>query len=108
MNTRPARQPLTPAEQDVLHAARARDDRCVCGEIHENDDFVTPATIGRMKAYLAEHSDHQFVVDETAGLIAVITTPAPNSSGPLRIVAQSGDLFDLLNHLRAPPPERLS
>lgn len=99
---------FTAAEQQVLHSARANRNRCICGEIHENGDSVTLATIARMKAYLAAHPNHQFVVDEETGIIAVIITPARSASGPLRVLAQSGDLLQLLNEIGAPSTKGLS
>lgn len=107
MNKPSAHRPLTTAEQDALSTASTRRDQCVCGETHD-DDTVTPATIARMKAYLAGHPGQQFVVDEDAGLTAVIISPAPNASGPLQVLAQSGDLLELLNDIGAPATESLS
>lgn len=95
-------------EQDVLHTASADRERCVCGGIHNDEDTVTLDTIARMKAYMAGHPGHQFVVDDNAGLIAVITAPALNASGPLHVLAQSGDLLQLLDYIGAPPSESLS
>lgn len=108
MNQPDPNQAITATERDTLHAARAKRDRCVCGELHDDDDYITPATIARMKAYLALHPGRQFVVDEDVGLIAVIVVPAPNASGPLQIIAQSRDLPDLLTRIGAPPAETMS
>lgn len=108
MNQPELNQPTTAAEQDALHTARAQRERCVCGESHEDDDYVTPATIARMKAYLALHPGHQFVVDDDAGIIALIIAPACNASGPLQILDQDGDLLEFLDRIGAPPAETMS
>lgn len=78
-------------------------DRCACGEIHP--DGVTPAMIARMKAYAAAHPDHQFAVDEEAGIIAVVI---PRPSGGLQVLAHSHDLTDLLDRIGAPSAGELS
>lgn len=101
-------QYFTAAEQDAIQAARGSRDQCVCDEIHDDGDSVAPATIARMKAYLAGHPGHQFVVDEEAGIIAVVIAPATNASGPLQILAQSADLLQILDYIGAPASEILS
>lgn len=103
-----ANQTPTAAEQDMLHAARASRERCACGEVHEDGDGVAPAVIGRMKAYLTAHPGHQFVVDDDAGLVAVVIVPGPGASGPLRVLACSGDLTELLDEIGAPAAEDMS
>lgn len=109
MNEPAAHQPLTTAEQDTLHAGRISRERCICGEFHEDDGgSIVPAAVARLKAYVALNPGHQFVVDDEAGIIAVILTPALNASGPLRILAQAASLTDLLDRIGAPPAETLS
>lgn len=76
---------------------RPRPGRCVCGEFHSGDRGVTAATMTRMRAYLTAHPGHQFAVDDDTGIIAVIVTPLPGTSGPLRVIARSTDLADLLD-----------
>lgn len=78
-------------------------DQCTCGEIHP--DGVTPAMIGRMKAYVAAHPDRQFAVDDQAGIVAVVISHPP---GDPEVVARSTDLADLLNRIGAPAAEELS
>lgn len=101
-------QPVTAAEQEALHGARAKHERCACGQAHDDDDYITPATIGRMRAYLALHPGHQFAIDEDAGIIALILAPALNASGPLQILDQDGNLLEFLDRIGAPPAETMS
>lgn len=101
-------QPLSPTEQDVVHTASTRRDQCVCGETHPDDENIAPATVARVRAYLARHPGHQFAIDEETGIIAVIVAPAPNVSGPLQLVAQATNLCHLLNDIGAPTAESLS
>lgn len=108
VNDPSANRPLTMAEQDALNTASTRREQCVCGETHDDNDTVTPATIARMKIYLAGHPGQKFVVDEDTGLIAVIISPALDASGPLQVLAQSGDLLELLNDIGAPTARSLS
>lgn len=99
-------QHLTAAEQDGIAISQTNRERCVCGEVHENDgDGVTPAVIVRMQAYLAENPGHQFAVDDEAGIAAVIIACG---SGQPEVVAWSGDLIELLDHIGAPPAEDLT
>lgn len=109
MNEPTRHQTLTSGGQDALYAACANRHQCVCGEAHEDSaDSVTAATVARMKAYAALNPGHQFVVDDEAGIIAVVLVPAPNASGPLRILVQATSLAELLDRIGAPPAETLS
>lgn len=101
-------QAATAAEQGILHAARACRERCACGEAHDDGADVTPAVIVRMRAYVAAHPGHQFVVDDDEGLVAAVIVPAPGASGPLRVLACSGDLTGLLDEIGAPSAEDMS
>jgi hypothetical protein len=101
-------QPLTSAEQDIVHGARDGRERCACGEVHADGDGVAADTIGRMRAYLAANPGHQFVVDDEAGLIAVVVVPTPGHSGPLQVLGCSGDLVGLLDEIGAAGAEGLS
>lgn len=102
--------PANTGEQDILRAARAIRDRCVCGKTHPDGDGITPAVVGRMRAYLAGNPGHQFAVDEEAGIVAVVVAPAPapGAPGPPEIIAWSNDLLELLAQIDAPPAENLS
>lgn len=97
----------TAAEEDVIRTARADQERCACGEVHLADDGrVSPATVTRMRAYLAAHPEHQFAVDDDAGFIAVIAVRA--ASDEPQVLACSDNLHALLNHVGAPSAENLS
>lgn len=98
----------TAAEEDVIRTARADQERCACGEVHPagDDDWVSPAAVTRMRAYLAAHPEHQFAVDVDAGLIAVIAVRS-DSDEP-QVLACSDDLRALLDHVSAPAAENLS
>lgn len=90
-------KPPSAAEQDIVHAARNGHERCVCGEVHQDEDWVSPAVIGRMKAYLAANPGHEFVVDEEAGLVAIVIVSPPGHSGPVQVLACGGDLREPLD-----------
>lgn len=99
---------MTAGEQDALHVARAAQEQCVCGETHETAASVPPAAIARAKAYLAANPDHRFAVDDETGIVAVIISPGPGTSEPLRVIAQSSTLVTLLDAIGAPPAASLS
>lgn len=80
-----------------------RSNQCACGDVHASG--VTPAIIGRMKAYLYAYPDRQFAVDEDAGIVAVIVPRA--CRGP-EVLAHSHALADLLDQIGAPTPGDLS
>lgn len=99
----PAGQDLTAAEQDIILAARASRDQCLCGEPH--DGGITPAVKARMRAYLAAHPGHQFAYDDEPGIVAVII---PNDSGAPEVVAWADSLLSLLDIVGAPPAAWMS
>lgn len=105
MNTPDVSQHPTAAEQDMLSAARASRERCLCGEVHDDGDGITPALVARIRGYLAANPGHQIAYDDEAGIVAVIIARDP---GPPEVLAWSGCLVGLLDDIGAPPAAGLS
>lgn len=107
MNASSAYQPLPPPSRTFCTPRAPAASSASAGETHTDDDTIALATITRMKGYLVGHPGHQFVVDEDAGIIAVVIAPALNASGPVQVLAQSGDLLQLIHDIGAPSAEDL-
>lgn len=101
-------QQPTPAEQNAITGARTNSEQCACGQPHTDGHAVTPATVARMKGYVAAHPGHQFAIDEEAGIIAVITGSDAGCPGQPQVIASSTDLADLLDAIDAPASAELS
>lgn len=92
-------------EHQALAAARAWRDRCACGGVHSDGSGIACSTVARMRAHLATHPEHQFALDDEAGIVAVIVPRAP---GPPEIIAWSASVTGLLDSLGVPSAASLS
>lgn len=100
---------LTAAEQDIVDAAHDNRKRCTCGERHADDSSgVSPDEVGRMKGYLTAHPGQAFVVDDEAGIMAVIIAEQPGSAEPPDVIAWSRNLSELLDAIGASSAAALS
>lgn len=97
----------TTAEQGMVLAAQGERERCVCGDVHD-DDSVTPAVIARMQGYLASNPGHEFAVDDEAGIVALILPREVGTPGRPEVLAWANDLVELLDHIGAPAAADLS
>lgn len=93
----------TAAEEAVISAARAKQEKCHCGEPH--GDGIAPALIARMKGYLAEHPGQRFAYDDESEIVALVV---PRDPDPPEILAWAACLADLLDTVEAPPAHELS
>lgn len=93
------------SEHQALAVARAERARCVCGGIHADGREIACSTVARMRAHLATHPEHQFALDDEAGIVAVIVPRAPC---PPEIIAWSASVTGLLDSLGAPSASSLS
>jgi hypothetical protein len=98
--------PLVPnaTEQMVIVAARAVQQRCICGGQCEEGAIPLPqALVGRLRRYQAEHPEHEFFHDDE-GNVAVVLDWNPDNPD----VRGAPDLETLLDELDAGPVSDLS
>jgi hypothetical protein len=95
----------TLGEQLAVAAAGAEQERCLCGDCHDDGTGIPPSVVGRMRAYLAAHPGQQFASDEESGIVAVII---PRGLEDPEVIASAGDLTELLDLVGAPSAAELS
>jgi hypothetical protein len=95
----------TLGEHLAVAAAGAEQERCLCGNCHDDGTGIPPSVAGRMRAYLAAHPGQQFATDEEAGIVAVII---PRGLEDPEVIASAGDLVELLDGIGAPSAAELS
>jgi cytochrome c553 len=97
--------PATLGEQLAVAAAGAEQERCLCGDCHDDGTGIPPSVAGRMRAYLAAHPGQHFAADEEGETVAVII---PRGLEDPEVIASADSLTELLDSVGAPSAAELS